>query len=264
MTYTDTSTAEPAGFVPRTAVLRAWQADWDRWQHGAQARDALHRWAADPLLAPHTGSIASLLAACGRDRQVPTATADTRLHRLISHACDGDPAAGRVVLERVMPALTVQAARWAARSPMPFSAALTELVASAWLVIATYPVDRRPVKIAANVVRDTVYQIHGYVPVLDRLTVTCPQPVERPARLDGRPADTTDPLADLFDVVTDGLAHGVPGPALRTVAEIAAGFSQTEIAARAGITVRGVRARRDRAVRALAAVVAADRAGGRS
>ncbi len=35
------------------------------------------------------------------------------------------------------------------------------------LVIATYPVERRPVKIVANVIRDATHSVAGYVPVID-------------------------------------------------------------------------------------------------
>ncbi|WP_322779373.1 hypothetical protein [Frankia sp. Cas4] len=268
MTYTEhphpaDHAADPAAvavavaFDPRTEVLRRWQADWDRWAHSDHAHDGLRRWTADPTLTPHVGSIAVLLAACGRDRQVPNATADARLHALIIHARGGDHAAGRVVLERVMPALTGRAARWATRSSLPFRHAVEELVASAWLVIAAYPVDRRPVKIAANVVRDAEYQLYGYTPMIHRRTCSYPDPPEQAARLDGRPADPSHPGGELFDLIADGLAGGIPAPMLRTVAALAAGFSPGEIAAEAGITVRGVWRRRDREARALAATVAA-------
>ncbi|MCK9895019.1 hypothetical protein [Frankia sp. AgB32] len=249
-------------------AVRRWQADWDSWSVGAEATRGLRRWAGEPALAGCCGSVTDLLAACGRDRAVPVPVADGRLAALIAFARAGDRAAARVVLERVMPALTVQAAKRARRgggagvsgvTGAGFSEVLAELVGAAWLVICTFPLDRRPRKIAVNVVLDTVYRVFGYRPRMDRATVYLELIPDAPAGLDGRPVagwDRGGSSAELLDVLAESVAGGVELRHLQLLAKLAvAGRSQKQVAASAGITDRGVRLRRDAAVRAVRAVI---------
>ncbi|WP_157858568.1 MULTISPECIES: hypothetical protein [Frankia] len=255
--------------MPRTAGLRRWQRDWERWSAGVEVTEGLRRWSLDPVLAAHCGSAVGLLAACGRDRAVAVAVADRRLAALIGHARAGDRAAARVVLERVMPALTVRAAERAGHADpaamtgagggSAFGEVLVELVGAAWLVICTFPLDRRPRKIAANVVRDAVYRVFGYRPRMDRCTVYLDLLPEVPAGLDGRPVagrGRGGASAELLDVLVEGRDGGVEPAHLRLLAELTlTGRSQAQVAARVGITDRGVRLRRDAAVRAVRAAV---------
>jgi DNA-directed RNA polymerase specialized sigma24 family protein len=244
-------------FTPRTAALRRWQADWDRWAGGPEAAAGLARWAADPALAGHTASVAALLAACGRDPRVPAGVADARLAALVAHAGSGDRAAARVALERVMPALTARAGARAARTGQAFADVLAELATAGWVAVCTYPLARRPAKVAANLVRDTLARCYGYRPLLDRRTRCRARLPEAPAGLDGRPAGTPPAAgAELLDVLAEGLAGGVPADRLRVLAELGVlGLAQGEVAARAGISDRAVRMRRDAALRALRAAV---------
>ena len=196
--------------------------------------------------------------------------ADGRLAALIAFARVGDRAAARVVLERVMPALTVQAATrsrrargatllGAAGEATAFGEVLAELVGAAWLVICSFPLDRRPRKIAVNVVLDAVYRVFGYRPRTERATVYRDLLPDTPVELDGRPAAALvhrGPSAELLDVLADGVDNGVDPAHLRLLADLALhGLSQTEVAARTGISDRGVRLRRDAAVRALRAAL---------
>lgn len=257
-------------FEPRTATLQRWQRDWERWSAGAEAADGLRRWAADPVLATHCTSVAGLLAACGRDRAVAVPVADGRLAALVAYARVGDRAAARVVLERVMPALTVRAAERARRAggaAVPgaavegsaFGEVLAELVGAAWLVIGTFPLDRRPRKIAVNVVWDAVSRVFGYRPLTERSTVYLDLLPDVAVGLDGRPAGgwpRGGSCAELLAVLADGRDGGVRPAHLRLLAELTiVGRTQTQVAARAGISDRGVRLRRDAAVRALQAAV---------
>ncbi|MCM3886825.1 hypothetical protein [Frankia sp. R82] len=200
--------------------------------------------------------------------------ADGRLAALIGFARAGDRAAARVVLERVMPALTVQAAARSRRArgttavsaSMPASVAglgfgevLAELVAAAWLVICVFPLERRPRKIAVNVVLDAVSRVFGYRSKTERSTVYLDPLPDIPVGLNGRPAigwARQGSSAELLEVLADGLDGGAEPAQVRLLAELAVvGHSQAEVAVRAGISDRGVRLRRDAAVRALQAVV---------
>lgn len=257
-------------FEPRAVALRRWQRDWESWSVGPEAAAGLRRWSGDPLLAGHCGSVVEVLAACGRDRAVAVPVADGRLAALIAFARAGDRAAARVVLERVMPALTVQAATKARRArgathlgpageTTGFGEVLTELVGAAWLVICSFPLDRRPRKIAVNVVLDAVYRVFGYRPRIERATVCWDLLPDTPVELDGRPAVGSfrrGASAELLDVLAEGVASGVDPAQLRLLADLAlVGLTQTQVATRAGISDRAVRLRRNAAVRALRAAL---------
>jgi len=257
-------------FEPRAVALRRWQREWESWSVGPDAAAGLRRWSGDPLLVEHCGSVVALLAACGRDRSVAVPVADGRLAALIAFARVGDRAAARVVLERVMPALTVQAATKSRRArgathngpageTAGFGEVLAELVGAAWLVICSFPLDRRPRKIAVNVVLDAVYRVFGYRPRIERATVCWDLLPDTPVELDGRPAVGVfrrGASAELLDVLAEGVASGVDPAELRLLADLAlVGLTQTQVATRAGISDRAVRLRRNAAVRALRAAV---------
>ncbi|SNQ48719.1 conserved hypothetical protein [Frankia canadensis] len=258
-------------FEPRAVALRRWQRDWESWSVGPEAAAGLRRWSGDPLLVEHCGSVVALLAACGRDRSVAVPVADGRLAALIAFARAGDRAAARVVLERVMPALTAQAATKARRArgathlgpageTAGFGEVLAELVGAAWLVICSFPLDRRPRKIAVNVVLDAVYRVFGYRPRIERATVYRELLPDTPVELDGRPAVGAfrgrGASAELLDVLAEGVAGGVDPAQLRLLADLAlVGLTQAQVAARGGISDRAVRLRRNAAVRALRAAL---------
>ncbi|MBL7487890.1 hypothetical protein I6A60_19030 [Frankia sp. AgB1.9] len=271
-------------FVPRAPAVRNWQDEWKRWAAGPEAAAGLARWSTDPVLGPHTSSVGALLAASGRDLNVPAGDADAVLAELVSRARSGDFAAGRVALERLVPALTTQAWRRCRRGGSAFGDVFAELVGAAWIVIRCYSVKRRPAKVAVNLVYDTVGLVFGYVPVVERRTVLAgltPHTAsaetgdrERTAgggltelaadraSATGTPlpsgVDLTgpSPLAELFAVLLDGRAAGVPAERLRVLAELGViGLSQREAAAKAGVSERAVRARRDAAVGALRAAL---------
>ncbi|ONH60475.1 hypothetical protein CcI49_11665 [Frankia sp. CcI49] len=271
MTTEETGSGWGGGrFVPRTAELRRWRMDWERWSRGPEAADGLRRWQADPALAGHSASVAGLLDACGRDRSVPVEVADGRLAALVAHARAGDGAAVRVVLERVLPALVVTAARRArsassggARGDVAFGDVLVELVAAGWEVICGYPLERRPRKIAVNVARDSTYRAFGYVPIMERSTFY-PQvlPVVS-AGLDGRPnpgiGRGAGPGADLLEVLAEAYAAGTDPAAVRLLVDLTInGRSQAEVAEREGITDRTVRLRRAAAVRSVRSALGVD------
>ncbi|WP_045878592.1 hypothetical protein [Pseudofrankia sp. DC12] len=280
----DTHSGPVAGletFVPRAPAVRHWQDEWKRWAAGAEAAAGLARWSTDPILGPHTSSVGPLLAASGRDLTVPAGEADAVLAELVSRARSGDFAAGRVALERLVPALTTQAWRRCRRSGSAFGDVFAELVGAAWIVIRCYCVKRRPAKVAVNLVYDTVGLVFGYVPVVERRTVLAglnpgtassetddggraagggwlPElAADRSAAQETSPPDGVgltgpSPLTELFAVLLDGRAAGIPAERLRVLAELGVvGLSQHEAAQRAGVSERTVRARRDAAVGAL-------------
>jgi hypothetical protein len=138
---------------------------------------------------------------------------------------------------------------------------LGELVAVAWLVIAEYPLARRPVKVAANIVRDAEYRLYGYVPATVRTSrPAAPDALPVPhAGPDGSPTDREiPPSVELLELLADAVHAGFPRTDAMLLAELCvAGLSPSVLAARDGVTVRTVRSRRRLALTRLCAHVAA-------
>ena len=246
----------------RNAAVAAWIGDWDRWSSTPAAVEALGRWRdRHPSLAGY-GTVAELLGGCGRDLRVPQEVADQRLAVLVGEARAGDTAAARVVLQRVLPGLVARAAARARRTRRPLGQLLHELVASAWLVIGEYPLERRPSKVAANVLLDAEYRLFGYVPIVERMTrpvaaVDIPPLV---AGLDGTaPGAPANASAQVLSMLALGVRRGLPDEDVRLLTDLVL-LEKTadELAARAGVTASTIRRRRRRAAQRLADRVRAD------
>lgn len=110
---------------------------------------------------PHcVDNLDQLLELCGFGRAVDDAAGDNMLWHLVRLA-QHDQLAARVVLHRIMPSLMAIGHRRGKIVKGGVNAALTDVIASAWLVIREFPHDRRRNKIAANIVRDAEY--HAFV-----------------------------------------------------------------------------------------------------
>jgi DNA-directed RNA polymerase specialized sigma24 family protein len=249
----------PSPAPARLSVARRLNDEWRRLATSPAFCAHLRRWPAE-LARYEDGD--QLLVATGRDGGLPTADADHLLAVLIELARH-DELAARVVLQRVIPGLINAAVRRTSGRPGQRQQLFDDLVASAWLVIRRFPIERRPAKIAVNVLRDAEY-------------VTCVRPhrlrsagelpddfagAERrlaPTGLDGRPLDHRPPATELARVFRLGAASGV---CRRDLAMLAAasleGWLAAEVAAHFDVTTRTVRNRRARTTAALAAVVRA-------
>jgi DNA-binding CsgD family transcriptional regulator len=161
---------------------------------------------------------------------------DEVLARLVLAARHDDLAA-RVVLQRILPGVVAAARRWA-RRPEGGPEALDELLAAAWTVIRTYPVERRAAHLAARLLRDAEY--HAFVRAHRRLLVAESVPGER---LD-LPVDHIDPLDDVAPSVElaelVAAAHALTDRDRQLLALIVAGHSVGEVAAVLRVSVRTV------------------------
>jgi hypothetical protein len=81
---------------------------------------------------------------------------DTYLLELVRLAAT-DRLAAQIVLHRVLPPVISIAQRRGKRHAGGIEGAIGDLVTQAWFVISCYPVERRPRKVAANIVRDIEY-----------------------------------------------------------------------------------------------------------
>ncbi len=84
----------------------------------------------------------------------PTAAADGVLGRLVGVARTDD-LASRIVLQRLLPGLLAIVRR---RQSPDVDGSFEQLIGATWLVIHAYQPDRRPRRVAANLVRDASYR----------------------------------------------------------------------------------------------------------
>ena len=246
----------PGGLADiRTPALARWVRDWEWWRTQPEAARAPAHWALHHACLEKLDTLGEVLAGCGRDRSVPEEIADSRLAAVVAEARAGDVTAARLALQRVLPALLRRACRRARLGRRTMGDILDDLLCSAWLCIVDYPLERRPVKIAVNVVRDAEYRVYGYVPIVERNSVLMPveEMPERPARIDGQPEDArTEAAPQLFDTIVDAVAEGFPIDDARLLAELFVyGVPVDDMAARDGVSPRAVRYRRSTALKQL-------------
>ncbi|SDT41619.1 hypothetical protein SAMN04488543_4257 [Friedmanniella luteola] len=174
---------------------------------------------------------------------------DGVLHRLVAATLDGDRLAGRVVLQSQLGRLV----RMAARDPV---APVDDYVSAFWCVLAAYPLQRRPVRVAANLALDTLKQVHrdrrwmGRSPVAVLVAGDDLEPI-----LDRARPPSEEPEAAAGDLIRAGerlrLIDRPTGRLLHAV--YVDGLSGREAAVRCATTPGSLRVRCSRAVHRLAA-----------
>jgi hypothetical protein len=118
---------------------------------------------------------------------------DPVLAALLTEVSTGDRLAGRVVLQ----AMIGRMVRMAQRDPR---STVEDYLAALWCMINSYPLTRRPVRIAANLSMDTLKAVSEEHQWLRRGAVTLLPSSEsleqllEPVRLDGRSSDSPAPL----------------------------------------------------------------------
>lgn len=130
-------------------LLGALDYDWKLLVRSGKARQALRLWSEDPVL----GNLTRLDEVLEWTKQgTDPADSDRVLAALARRASvDADEVAARTLLQCLAPGLCRLAGKYGARDPDVVS----EVIAAAYERIRTYPIDRRPRAIAANVIADT-------------------------------------------------------------------------------------------------------------
>jgi hypothetical protein len=177
-----------------------------------------------------------LLALAGH-RTERTAEANAVLGRLVD-AGRVDQLASRVVLQRVLPGLLATVRR---RGP---DGDLDELIGAAWLAIRSYRTDRRPERIAANLVRDATYLAF----TAPRRRRSASEVAVDPRRFDETPADDSiNAFEELAGLVAAARRAGLPEEDVELVRRLVRTGSPSAVAAEWSVTTRTVRNRRDKA-----------------
>jgi DNA-binding CsgD family transcriptional regulator len=152
------------------------------------------------------------------------------------------------VLQRVMPGIASLGRR---RSYRARHSATDDLLAAAWTVIRTYPIDRRPHYVAAGLLRSIGY--------------AAADPMERrKATFVARPSSTFDLTAavdpapnasdELADLLTLAASAGVSADDVELVRRLGQGASTLQLASERQVSDRTIRNHRAAAVHRLRAV----------
>jgi hypothetical protein len=185
-------------------------------------------------------------------RAAHPADADRVLLALVRRAVAGDDLAARVLLQLLLPGTRALARRWWALGDADERAAAA--VTAVYHRIRHYPIERRPGRIAANVLLDAAHELRRAVPKL--LATPSADPAAQAALLDRARTvhrSVEHPAVELTEVLADAVAAGIVG---RDDAELIArsrigGQRVADIAQHRGLRPRTLWDRRQRAEDAL-------------
>ncbi len=179
----------------------------------------------------------AVLASAGFEGRRDDEQADRCLAALVAAAA-ADELADRVVLQRILPGLVNIAHR---RGPVAGGVrrAFDELAGTAWLVIRTYPIDRRPARVAANLLRDIEYRAFVREP---RLVIhQREQPTECHRLPDVAEQPCAEPFVELVALLAEGVRAGLSAQDQSVLCEAVSSESPRASSRRLGISERSWR-----------------------
>lgn len=132
--------------------------EWVRLNSSRVAASTVQRWAADHPVLAGANRPADIVDAVDA---APTERQDAILLALLRLTQAGEQLAGRILVQQMLPRLA--SLRWTIKTPIATSADYRHcqdrvhiIVATFWEIVATYPVERRPTRVAANLALDTL------------------------------------------------------------------------------------------------------------
>lgn len=238
------TTSGPVATPSRPAMTARLNAEWAALLEDPAVAEDLAR---QPIAGYR--QLAALFDACGGDPSVDPDGADAVLAQVVAAGLDGRPLAMRIALQRVLGALVRIAVRRARMHRGGAVRLFDDLVATAWMVIGSYPLARRPRFIAANISRDSEYLTFVRPHRLHQAQRRADLLPEHDLVVDRRGALHRHSADELDDLVW-GLRGSpeLPEADLALLRALASGASIDAIAAALGCTDRTVRNRRRRLV----------------
>lgn len=228
----------------------------DEWKYLAVSPDAaraLSRWSPDPALEGCSDLDAVVEEIQRRGRP---AESDRILLALLRRA-PGDPVAARTVLQAVMPGLkSLMSAYQLTGQAEEVSTAVVE---AAFERIQSYPCDRRPSRVAANLLHDTRQSLWRAARKERRLRLVTVPLTEAALETVTRELSEPSPTDELVDLVAEGvrLGHVAPSGARVILLTRVLDVPIEELAGDTGAKSKTIRKRRDRAEAALARMAVA-------
>lgn len=215
--------------------LRHLQRDWERLRHHQQTLTEVNSWGlpGDPVT-----DLDEVVVRAGFGKSATDSVADAYFFQLITLAKHNDLAA-RISLQRIVPSVLAIARRRGRITPGGFDQAMTECLATAWMQVRTFPIERRTKKIAANLVRDIEY--HAFVRERRKKTHPTVSLAERHHDMVSYDLDPHRTDDELNEVLTLAEQHGLSNYHSGLLRRIASGERNEDIAASYNISARTVR-----------------------
>jgi hypothetical protein len=233
-----TSTSSTPSAIPASPIERL-QREWVQLNRRPSTLARVDMWELRSFL---YRSLDELLADVGYWGDTKDDVADHLLWRLVKIARTDDLAA-RIVLQRILPPVMAIIRRRYRVENQPINDVATLVVSHAWEVIRTYPVERRPRKVASNLVRDTEY--HAFVrhrrrPRAHDTTVPLAEHHHPVAPV------TTHPAVELTDVLRGAHDDGLSSRSHDVISQLARDASTAALATHLNVSPRTARTwRRD-------------------
>lgn len=248
----------------RFALIDALNSEWDDLHRdrmlGAQARSEVRRWAVQCESLRRCRTPADILAAIRTDPDRTLAVLiSIHQSRRAAGAAVGDHLAGRIVLQTMLAKIVMMAGQ-------DQQHAVEDYIGQLWARIRSYPLERRPRHIPANLALDTLKAVTRDTATHDRIA-TMPVTVAE-LELAGLahtlhapvgPASSQDPADQVADLTARRVLRTaerlglIDDPTRRLLLSVYAdGLSSAEAAMRHGLTPTTVRFRCSKAVRRMA------------
>ena len=145
-----------AGTRPDATRLPTATRLWLDWDAQARTRSNVRRANTWELPGEPVRHLDEMLTRAGYGQSVTDDDCDHYL-ALLTGVAHHDELACRIVVQRILPGLIAIAIRRGRIVDGGAAFALDQLASAAWLVIRAYPIDRRPRRVAANLLRDIEY-----------------------------------------------------------------------------------------------------------
>jgi hypothetical protein len=257
MTAAKDSSSSSARHVP---IVDSLGTEWRRITIRADDLRAARAWG---LPGSEVASLDEVLQRCGY-RPAPTSVHQARsntqrdqshhdeyLILLLTIARD-DRLAGRVVLQRILPALCALARRHSS-TVHGQQDLIDDLVANSWASIRNYPVDRRTRRVVPNLVRDIGFQT---IVRPARRRNAAELPPEHQHMIDTEYLSDTDPLQELVELLDEARRNGMSQQDIDFICQIVTFDQPDRVAAILEVTPRTVRNHRDAIVHRLRHIAA--------
>jgi DNA-directed RNA polymerase specialized sigma24 family protein len=233
-----TTINHPTGKSPTVRTLV------QEWSALSRAPSTLRRVNGWGLPGKRVANLDEVLIRAGFGLEATDSIGDQYLFKLVIRAAN-DELATRIVLQRLLPPLISIAARRGKLARGGFDEALTDTVAQAWIQIRTYPINKRPIKIASNLVRDSEYFAFVRDSRLKQLAVAWGDEV-----IDMIPAPETQPNSEeeLTNLLAEVENWNLGTRSISVLKQLAEGKSFRSIAADADVNVRTVHSWRSTAI----------------
>ena len=259
--HTDTqNTPEPGRPLVFTQIetgpVRDLLNEWERIAGRRRTLQQVNSW---PFIPHEITHLDEVLVLAGFGKAYNDDEGDRFLYALVRQA-EHDDLAALIVVHRVLPAIMSIAARRGRIHPGGGTGAMNDLLGHAWIVVRTYPLERRPRKVAANIALDIEYHTFVRPYRLKRVDSVAIAPdimcqivqddhEENSAR--NRRFSAQESADELDAILEDATTGGVAAHHMILLRRLASGETGDEIARHEGVSPRTIRTRRRAAIDAV-------------